>query len=191
MEAHLFLLDPGSNVRTNLIMPTSKKPLKLKVPLTKSKSGWYFLRFPAKVGSHFQTDARTRRVVCTINDNHTFQCALLPNKDEFCIGVNKAIREKLGLDDGSLVRVELVEDTSKYGAPMPEELREVLKQDPDGSRVFHALTAGKQRSLIYMISSVKDVDRRIHIALIVLKHLIENGNVVGDKLYEEIKRPAL
>lgn len=173
-------------------MPNSKKPLKLKVTLTKSGSGWYFLRFPAKIGLRFQTDPRTRRVVCTLNDSHTFQCALLPNKDEFCIVVNKAVRDKLGLEDGSVVSVLLEADTSKYGAPMPAELKEVLNQDPEGSGLFHALTPGKQRSLIYMIRGVKGVDKRIHLSLIVLKHITENdGKVVDAKLYEEIKRPVL
>ena len=171
-------------------MSNSAKPVQLKATLTKSESGWYFLRFPTKVGLRFQTDPRTRRVVCTLNDRHTFQCALLPNKHEFCIVVNKAIRDKLGLDEGSVVNVKLEPDTSKYGAQMPAELREVLKQDRQGSRRFHALTSGKQRSLIYMIGGVKDIDRRIHIALIVLKHLEENdGKIVDAKLYEETKRP--
>jgi bifunctional DNA-binding transcriptional regulator/antitoxin component of YhaV-PrlF toxin-antitoxin module len=129
-------------------------------------------------------------VVCTLNGDYTFQCALLPNKEEFCIGINKAVREKLGLVDGSVVKVKLEPDTSKYGAPMPEELREVLNQDPDGDRMFHALTGGKQRSLIYWVRSVKDVDKRIHLALIMLKHLRDNdGKVIGDQLYEESKRP--
>ncbi len=170
----------------------SQKPTILKAVLKKSASGWYFLRFPAEIGRRFQTDARTRRVVCTLNGKHTYQCALLPNKDEFCIGVSKAIREKLGLEDGSVVRVKLEHDTSKYGAPMSAELKEVLRQDRDGNRLFHKLTAGRQRSLIYMISSVKNIDRRIHLALIVLEHIKENdGKVIGEKLQEEIKRPAL
>ena len=167
------------------------KPLKLKTKLMKSgDSGWYFLRFPAKVGLRFQTDPKTRRVVCTLNGKHTFQCALLPNKDEYCIVVNKGIRDKLGIVDGDIIQVELAADTSKYGAPMPEELREVLKQDPKGNKLFHALTPGKQRSLIFLTRGVKDVDKRIHLALLILKHLADNdGNVIGDKLYEEMKRP--
>ncbi len=157
------------------MMPNPDKPLELNATLTKSKSGWYFLRFPSEVGLQFQTDARTRRVVCTLNGRHTFQCALLPNKDEFCIGVNKAIREKLGLEDGTVVQVKLEHDTSKYGAPMSAEFKEVLRQDRDGNRLFHKLTAGKQRSLIYMIASVKNVDKRIHLCLIVLKHITDNN----------------
>jgi hypothetical protein len=173
-------------------MPRSQKPTKLAVTLTKTESGWYFLRFPAEIGRRFQTDPRTRRVVCTLNDKHKFQCSLLPNKDEFCIVVNKSIRDKLGLEDGNVVSVKLEADASKYGAPMPEEFKEVLNQDAEGDRLFHALTPGMQRSLIYMIRKVKDVDKRIHLALIVLKHIKENdGRVIGDKLYEESKRPML
>ena len=168
----------------------STKPIKLKATLTKSRSGWYFLRFPKEIGLRFQTDPKTRRVVCTLNDSHTFQCALLPAKDEFCIGISKTIREKLGMDDGDLVSVELVADTSKYGAAMPEVFAEVLNQDSEGDRLFHALTAGKQRSLIYMIASVKNIDKRIHLALIVVEHLKRNGGrVIGEQLYEEMKRP--
>src|SRR5688572_2364707 len=125
-------------------MSHSKKSVSCKSILTKSATGGYFLGFSAEVGKHFKTDARTRRVVCTLNCVHTFQCALLPNKGEFCVGVSKAIREKLGLVEGDTVHVLLEPDTSKYGAPMSEEFEEVLRQDPDGALLFHALTAGKQ-----------------------------------------------
>jgi hypothetical protein len=164
---------------------------KLKAKLRNYGSGWHFLDIPAEVGKQFETDPRTRRVVCTLNGSHTFQCALMPNKGEFVISINKSIREKLGIVDGDTVDVELVADTSKYGLPMPEEFAEVLRQDKDGNKLFHALTAGKQRSLIYMVSTVKDIDRRIHTALIVIEHLKDNdGKVIGDKLYKEIKRPV-
>ncbi|CAN5632521.1 hypothetical protein BH18ACI3_BH18ACI3_21130 [soil metagenome] len=172
-------------------MPGSGKPTNLAATLTRSKSGWYFLRFPAEMGLRFPTDGRSRRVVCTLDGKHSFQCALLPNKDEFCIGVNKAVREKLGLEDGSVVKVKLQPDMSKYGAPMPVELKEVLKQDREGDRLFHELTAGKQRSLIYMIGTVKNIDKRIHLSLIVLEHIKNNGGKVIDSLLlEEVKRPV-
>lgn len=171
-------------------MPKPKTTFESRTVLTKSASGWYFLYFPPEVGRRFQTDGRTRRVVCTLNDSHTFQCALLPNKGLFSVGVSKFFREKLGLAEGDLVKVRLEPDTSKYGAPMPEEFEEVLNQDVDGDGLFHALTPGKQRSLIYMIGSAGNIDKRIHLALIVLEHLKKNGGKIVDaKLYEEIKRP--
>ena len=78
------------------------------------------------------------------------------------------------------------------GLPMPDELQEVLNQDPEGDRLFHALTAGKQRSLLYLIGKINDIDKRIHQALIVVDHLKENdGKIIGPKLNEELKRPVM
>jgi len=168
----------------------SAKSVNLESILTKSKSGWYNLKFPNDIGKRFETDPKTRRVLCTLNDSHTFQCALVPNKGDFCIGVNTAIRKKLGLEEGSTVAVRLEKDTSKYGAPMPEEFEEVFRQDPEGDRLFHALTAGMQRSLLYLIGSNKNIDRRIHFGLIILEHLKDNnGKVNGEKLHYDLKRP--
>jgi bifunctional DNA-binding transcriptional regulator/antitoxin component of YhaV-PrlF toxin-antitoxin module len=175
-------------------MPKVAKTLRLTSVLTKSGNefGWHFLRFTEKAVAVLKfEDKKSRRVVCTLNGSHTFQCALLPwTKGGFCIVVNKKIRDKLGLVDGSKVKVELVKDESKYGLPMPKELREVLKQDREGYKLFHALTAGKQRTMLYYISKSKDVDRRIHMSLILVEHLKANeGKIVFPKLSEELKRP--
>lgn len=177
-------------------MPKAAKSLRTTSVLSKSENefGWYFLRFDAKTvaGLSFE-DKKSRRVVCTLNDSHTFQCALLPwSKVGFCIVVNKKIREKLGLVDGSKVKVELQKDESKYGLPMPKELKEVLRQDRDGNKLFHSLTAGKQRTVLYYIGKQKDIDRRIHMSLIVVEHLKKNeGKIVYPRLSEELKRPLL
>jgi uncharacterized protein YdeI (YjbR/CyaY-like superfamily) len=120
----------------------------------------------------------------------SFQCALLPSDGDFVIVVNKVKRTKLGIVDGDKISVELAKDESKYGLPMPEELREVLKQDPAGNKFFHSLTAGKQRSILYFVGKVNDVDRRIHTALIFIEHLKNNdGKIVHDQLQAELKRP--
>lgn len=89
-----------------------------------------------------------------------------------------------------MVNVELVKDESKYGLPMTAESREVLDQDPEGDRLFHGLTAGKQRSLLYLLSKSRNIDIRILQALLIVEHLQDNnGNIVGSKLHEELKRP--
>jgi hypothetical protein len=175
-------------------MPKSAKKLRLTSVLTKSDQefGWHFLTFNAKsVAALKFEDKKSKRVVCTINDSHTFQCALLPwTKGGFCIVVNKKIRDELGISDGNKVKVELAKDESKYGLPMPKELKEVLRQDPDGNKLFHALTAGKQRTILYYLAKPKDVDRRIHMALVVVEHLKKNdGKIVYPKLADELKRP--
>lgn len=152
--------------------------------------GWHFILVKKKIAESFPSDGKSRRVVCTLNGAVSFQAGLMHYHGDFFITVNKPTRAKLGLEAGDKVDVELKADESKYGIPMPEEFREVLDQDPEGDRLFHSLTAGKQRSLLYYIGRVKDIDKRIRYALIVVEHLKNNdGKVDGDKLYKELKRP--
>lgn len=173
-------------------MPKPKKTLKFKAELARSfpTSGWHFLVISKEIAEKFETDGKTRRVVCSINGGEPFQCALMPWGEIFYIIVNKKKRDALGIEAGDKVTVELVQDESKYGLPMPEEFREVLDQDPEGDRLFHALTAGKQRSMLYYLGNIKDIDKRIHASLIFIDHLKDNaGKIVNKLLLEELKRP--
>ena len=168
------------------------KPLKFTTTLIKpsNDSGWHFIHVAGKIGNKFEKKEGSRRVVCTINGTEKFQCALLPSDADFVIIVNKTKRDRLGIAAGDKIDVELALDESKYGLPMPEELQEVLNQDPDGDKLFHALTAGKQRSVLYLIGKIKDIDRRIHAALVFVEHIKKHeGAIVGDELYRELRRP--
>lgn len=170
------------------------KPVKFKTTLFRSpghESGWYFVPVEGRIGEKFEKKDGTRRIVCTINGTESFQCALLPSGGDFVIVVNKVKRTRLGIGDGDKILVEIRQDDSKYGLPMPEELREVLNQDPAGDELFHALTPGKQRSMLYLIGKVKDIDRRIHAALVFVEHLKKNeGRIILERLQEELKRPV-
>jgi len=155
--------------------------------------GWHFIRVPARIGSTFEKKDGTRRIVCTINGVEPFQCALVPSSEgDFLIVVNKAKRTKLRIAAGDKLDVEIKRDESKYGLPMPAEFKEVLKQDRVGNKYFHALTPGKQRSILWWIGKIKDIDKRIHTALVFIEHLKRNnGKIVHDELTAELKRPAL
>lgn len=173
-------------------MAARPKQVKLTAPLESSADapGWHYITVSREIGEKFQTDGKSRRVVCTLNGKRSIQCALMPSGGNFFILVNKKVRTELGLAAGDMVKLSLTADTSKYGLPMPEEFAEVLAQDAEGDRYFHALTPGKQRSLIFQVSSGKDVDRRIHRALVILDHLRKNeGKVDGEALYRELQRP--
>lgn len=166
------------------------KKISFESVMTLVGSGWHFLPVDAEHAKALGFEGKSRRVVCTLNGEHTFPCALMPSGGSFFIMVNKKIRTSLGIEAGHSVRVDLVKDTSKYGLPMPEEFEEVLAQDDEGRKLFEALTDGKKRTLIYHVSTVKDIDRRIHRALIFLEHLKENdGKIIFPKLAEELKRP--
>jgi len=176
-------------------MPRAKKPadqVRLKTKLVKSpiESGWHFLLIGPKVVEALAFEGRFRRVMCSINGDKAFHCALLPWGEQFYIIVNKKKRDSLGIAAGDEVEVILEKDTSKYGLPMPPEVKEVLRQDKEGDKLFHALTPGKQRSMLYWLSRTKDVDRRIHETLIFVEHLKNNdGKIDNKKLQQELKRP--
>lgn len=173
-------------------MPRSEKPIRFSATLGKlsETSGWHFLPVSKTVADRFGFTGNSRRVVCTLNGAETFQCGLMPMDGDYFIMVNKSIRQKLGIEPGHIVKVELAKDESKYGLPMPEEFREILDQDPEGDRLFHALTPGKQRNILYYVGKVKDIDKRIHVGLIFVEHLKDNdGKIIHEKLAEELKRP--
>ena len=152
--------------------------------------GWHYIAVSRQVSDKFGFTGNSRRVVCALNGTVKYQCALMPKDGNFFFIVNKKHRDRLGVAAGDMVRVELVKDESRYGLPMPDELREVLDQDPEGDRLFHALTAGKQRTMLYYIGKWKDIDRRIHYALTVIEHLKRNdGKIIFKELGEELRRP--
>jgi len=138
-------------------------------------------RVPNHIAKRF-TDGYSHRVVCTLNDSVTYQCALRAQRDDvFVIPVNKKLRDTLGLAFGMEVDVSLRKDESEYGLPLPEELHELLQQDPVGKRMFHALTRGKQRTLLYIVGSAKSSEKRITRAIAVVGHLKSNGGKINYK----------
>lgn len=173
-------------------MAKKQKTVKFKTKLVRSEpgSGWHFLLVDKQIVAKFGFEGKSKRVVCSMNGDNGFQCALLPWGDTFYIIVNKKKRDAIGIVEGDMVNVVLEKDESKYGLPMPDEFAEVLKQDPDGDRMFHALTAGKQRSILYALAKPRDIDVRIHQSLLILEHLKENdGKIIDKQLHEELKRP--
>ncbi len=127
-------------------------------------------------------DGKDRRVVCTLNGSLEFQCALMPKGDgHFFININKKNRDKLKLQLGSQVEVSLRKDESEYGLPMPEELAEMLAQDDEGNQLFHALTPGKQRNLLYIAGQPKTSDTRLKRAVVLVEHLKANKGKIDFK----------
>lgn len=149
------------------------------------------LRVPVRVAERFG-EGKTRRVFCRLNDGEEFQCAILHRgKDLFLVTVNKKLRDELKLEFGEEVGITLRKDETEYGLPMPEELRELFRQDREGDKLFHALTRGKQRILLFIIGSAKDPEKRIFRAITVVNHLKANkGSINYRQLGESLKRPS-
>ena len=172
-------IDPDAltNVRASafiaIILAKMGKPVRFtsKLETTDSSPPWHILRVPKAKVADFGFKGNLRRVVCTLNDTETFNCALFPSKGDFFITLNKKRRDKLGLEIGGKVTIELTIDDSQFGMPMPEEFAEVIRQDPEGERLFNALSPGNQRLMLKLIVFVKDVDKRIIRSLVGLEIL--------------------
>ena len=135
-----------------------------------------YLPVSATLAEAFPIQNGSRRVICTLNEGAMeFPCALVSKGDgDYFIFINKTIRNKLKLKLGQAVQVSLRSDESTYGLPMPEELGELLAQDDEGNALFHALTPGKQRSIIHLISVLKSTDKRLYKAIAILDYLKAN-----------------
>lgn len=134
-----------------------------------------------------------RRVVCTLNNAYSFQCGLMHSGDgNFFINLNKEVRTQTGLGLGDSVKVSLQADTSEYGMPLPDELATAWNLDPEASALFHQLTKGKQRNLIYLVGKMKSSEKRIEKALIILDYLKSvNGNLDFKELNAALKAAKL
>lgn len=130
-----------------------------------------------------------RRVVCTVNGKVRYHAALLHDGlGGYMVLLNQSRRKSLGLHVGDTMQVMLEKDTSEYGMPMSDELREVLDQDSEADALFHRLTRGKQRTLIYWTDNVKSPDIRIRRAMVMTAHLTARQGIIDFReMNEELK----
>jgi len=90
------------------------------------------------------------------------------------------------VDDQVTLKIE--KDHSEFGHEVPESFQTLLEQDPIGKAHFDALTPGKQRSLIYVVGKVKNIDSQLNKGLAILDHLKSvNGKLDFKQLNTLIK----
>lgn len=112
------------------------------------------------------------RLLCHINQKLKFQCGLMPlGGGNGYIMISKAKLKTLGAGLGDRVQIVLTADKSKYGLPMPAELKELLKQDEEGKKRFNLLSPGKQRNILHYVGSVKNSDARLERAVQLISNL--------------------
>ncbi|MEM8527938.1 MAG: YdeI/OmpD-associated family protein [Bacteroidota bacterium] len=153
-----------------------------------STLGWHFT-IPVIKDIAEKFTENDRRVMCSINGEKAFHAALMSDgRGDYFINLNKERRKKLGIVVGEPIQVVLTEDESKYGMPMPEEFEELLMMDDEGSSFFHALTPGKQRSLLHLIGKPKSSDVRLKKAIVINEHLKNNqGKLDFKQLNQDFK----
>ncbi len=144
-------------------------------------------KIPKAIADKF-IKGNNRRVKCTINKSISIHSAILSNSEGFFIMLSKPNANKLGIQVGEKVQLEIEKDQSRYGMPMPEEMEIVLETEANVLHYFEDLSPGKQRSLIYLVRKIKNPDIKIRRALSIAEHLNrEKGKLDFKKLNEVIK----
>ncbi len=133
-------------------------------------------------------DEKHRRVLVWIKESGPHHMALMKSKEYWYLLVNQDLRTKLNLDGAKSFPVRIARDHSEFGHEVPEELEVLLDQDEEGNAYFRQLTPGKQRSLIYIVTTVKNPDSRMRKSLAILHHLKQaKGKLDFKQLNEWIK----
>jgi hypothetical protein len=136
-----------------------------------SKLWGHHVLVPGDITEHFRSK-NVSRLEATIDDKLTIHCALMPWKGgEYFININNEVRKKLRWRIGETRDMTLKADLSEYGMKMAEEFQELLAIDDEGRDVFHTLTPGKQRTLIYLASSPKQSSTRLKKSVIIIDYL--------------------
>lgn len=150
--------------------------------LDPSFGGGHYVSIPEEIQRYYHQQKITR-FCCMLNGEQQIYCAFLPlGNSNYYILINQSLKKKLYLELGEELHIELEPDTSKYGMPLPIEMEELLRQDPEGDLYFHQLTLGKQRSLLYMIGKPKSSEIRLRKAILVIEYLKTSGGklIQGD-----------
>ena len=129
--------------------------------------------------------ASDKRIICTINNSLTFQCAMIPKKPFHYIMLNKDKIKALKINVNDEILVEILPDKSEFGMEICEELQEVLASDDDGNLLFQKLTPGKKRSIFYMLSKTKNTQLKIEKSFVFVEHLKRNKGKFDFQIYQE------
>ena len=145
----------------------------------------YYTVFPLPAAPLAEILARPEnpfRVLIDVNGQGRISSGLMPDgKGNFFVTVSKEVRKRFGLQQDDEVRLVIHPDDSAYGMPLPEELAEIWSVDPEAHRVFHLLTPGKQRGLIYQVAKPKGAATRAKKAVQISEYLKQTGGVLDYK----------
>jgi len=156
----------------------------MKAKIYKLSNGSHYIEIENSTAQAFFA-RQQRRVLCTIDSQVTLHSALMRiSENTYGIYIGLKALKQLGVAEGSTLQIDLTPDNSPYQFEMPEVLEEVFDSDPDAFESFSALTAGSQRSLMYWVTQVKSVDKRIERALQICRRL-KAGITAAKKIMEK------
>lgn len=127
-------------------------------------NGIHYVWLPDDIASAWLT-TNGKRAHCCVGSIWFHAPLLSKGEHSYYIILNQSVRQPNALRIGDLVTLVMTVDLTPNQADMPDELAEVLLTDPEADAVFQRLTPGRKRRLMWLVSSVKAMDRRIERAL--------------------------
>ncbi len=144
----------------------------------------YHVKVPQEIYQSY-IKAKIKRILVSYNGGTQVHNAFLSQDGSKFIKLNKVTMKEKNLKVGDKIEVAIQVDKSKYGMPIAPEMKELLEQDPEGEQLFHKLTPGKIRSLLYKIHGYKTSDKRIETSIIIIEHLKANSGKLDWKMLNE------
>jgi hypothetical protein len=148
-----------------------------------------FLVKKAEVQELLQREKNPSRIIFGINGKGKIYRALMSDGNgDYFILINQEICKQHNLEPEEKVTLQILPDNSEYGVPLPEELAELWAVDEEAYTLFHKLTPGKQRGLIYLIRTPKGAETRIKKAVQISEYLKQvNGKLDYKEMHAYIK----
>jgi len=132
---------------------------------------WDYLAIPLSISDDLRSK-KINRVQVVLQDSAPYASGLLPLGDgRLFLIISKQRQKEMGQFLGAWLQVEIWEDQSKYGMPVPEELQELFDFDPAIEKAFENLLPGKRRNYLHQIASAKTEPTRTKRVLKLLKDL--------------------
>lgn len=157
-------------------MSTEKSP-RFKIllsPMVKKEGAFHYpqLDIPPEIAEPLLGNSNKTRVIIHFKNGMKLHRALRRNKNgETFITLGKSTLKDARQDPTREMELQLSLDKTEFGYVMPEELTEVLRQDPEGEKAFLELKPGMRRSFLHYIVSAKTVDTRISRSLKLIDNL--------------------
>ncbi len=143
---------------------------------TGEKMAHHILVVPNEIARKFITGKGAPRILCVVERDVEFPCALNPSHGRYVIIASKALIKRNKLSVGVPVKLSIRTDPDN-GLRLPEELAEVLDQDELADKAYHAMGDGHKRGLIHYINQAKSIDSRIKRSLEIMEKVKKSGEV--------------
>ena len=132
------------------------------------------LVIPEDIAEDFLEAGHTRVKVLAHFQNNSVEFHAAVQKDQigrYRITFGRSLQRELGVFTNDYFSLQFLEDQTKYGVEIPEEMEAVLFSDPVALEAFESLTAGRKRSLIYAVKKYKNSQTRIDKSLLLCENL--------------------